>query len=91
MGAYLCIASNDVPPAVSKRIILNINCKYDCILFFNYFIILDFLNMILKKQQIRKRVFVGNLVLVLKRIIFCTQVVIFNNITQSNSLHSTTL
>lgn len=28
MGAYLCIASNDVPPAVSKRIALNVNCKY---------------------------------------------------------------
>lgn len=28
MGAYLCIASNDVPPAVSKRISLNVNCKY---------------------------------------------------------------
>jgi len=28
MGAYLCIASNDVPPAVSKRVTLNINCKY---------------------------------------------------------------
>lgn len=28
MGAYLCIASNDVPPAVSKRITLNVNCKY---------------------------------------------------------------
>ena len=27
MGAYLCIASNDVPPAVSKRIILNVNCE----------------------------------------------------------------
>ncbi|XP_065335016.1 lachesin-like isoform X2 [Cloeon dipterum] len=25
MGAFLCIASNDVPPAVSKRIILNVN------------------------------------------------------------------
>ncbi|XP_063215990.1 lachesin-like [Bacillus rossius redtenbacheri] len=25
MGAYLCIATNDVPPAVSKRITLNIN------------------------------------------------------------------
>ncbi|KAK5638410.1 hypothetical protein RI129_012705 [Pyrocoelia pectoralis] len=24
MGAYLCIASNDVPPAVSKRIVLNV-------------------------------------------------------------------
>lgn len=29
MGAYLCIASNDVPPAVSKRITLNINCKFE--------------------------------------------------------------
>lgn len=27
MGAYLCIASNDVPPAVSKRVILNVNCE----------------------------------------------------------------
>jgi hypothetical protein len=27
MGAYLCIASNNVPPAVSKRIILNVNCE----------------------------------------------------------------
>ncbi|XP_031331354.1 limbic system-associated membrane protein-like, partial [Photinus pyralis] len=26
-GAYLCIASNDVPPAVSKRIVLNINFR----------------------------------------------------------------
>ena len=28
MGAYLCIASNDVPPTVSKRISLNVNCNY---------------------------------------------------------------
>ena len=28
MGAYLCIASNDVPPAVSKRVFLNVHCKY---------------------------------------------------------------
>ncbi|KAG5879085.1 hypothetical protein JTB14_006353 [Gonioctena quinquepunctata] len=28
MGAYLCIASNDVPPAVSKRITLHITCEY---------------------------------------------------------------
>lgn len=27
MGAYLCIASNDVPPAVSKRVSLNVHCK----------------------------------------------------------------
>ena len=28
MGAYLCIARNGVSPAVSKRIILNVDCKY---------------------------------------------------------------
>lgn len=27
MGAYLCIASNDVPPAVSKRVSLSVHCK----------------------------------------------------------------
>ena len=27
MGAYLCIASNGVPPSVSKRIKLNVNCE----------------------------------------------------------------
>lgn len=27
LGAYLCIAKNDVPPAVSKRVFLNVNCK----------------------------------------------------------------
>nr|XP_053641189.1 neurotrimin-like isoform X1 [Cherax quadricarinatus]XP_053641190.1 neurotrimin-like isoform X1 [Cherax quadricarinatus] len=27
MGAYLCIASNDVPPSVSKRITLKVQCK----------------------------------------------------------------
>lgn len=27
MGAYLCIASNGVPPSVSKRILLNVHCK----------------------------------------------------------------
>ena len=29
MGAYMCIASNGVPPAVSKRIQLGIDCKLD--------------------------------------------------------------
>lgn len=28
MGAYLCIASNGVPPTVSKRIMLVVNCEY---------------------------------------------------------------
>ena len=27
MGAYLCIASNDVPPTVSKRIYLHVQCE----------------------------------------------------------------
>lgn len=27
MGAYLCIASNGVPPTVSKRILMVVNCK----------------------------------------------------------------
>ena len=31
MGAYLCIASNDVPPAVSKRIYLHVQCTYHSI------------------------------------------------------------
>ena len=29
MGAYLCIARNGVQPAASKRIILNVDCKYN--------------------------------------------------------------
>lgn len=28
MGAYLCIARNEVPPAVSKRVYLRVNCEY---------------------------------------------------------------
>lgn len=27
MGAYLCIAKNEVPPAVSKRVYLRVNCE----------------------------------------------------------------
>lgn len=27
IGAYLCIASNGVPPSVSKRIVLNVQCE----------------------------------------------------------------
>lgn len=27
MGAYLCIASNGIPPSVSKRVVLIVNCK----------------------------------------------------------------
>jgi len=28
MGAYLCIASNGVPPTVSKRIKVSVDCEY---------------------------------------------------------------
>ena len=28
MGAYMCIASNGVPPAVSKRIKVSVDCKF---------------------------------------------------------------
>ena len=31
MGAYMCIARNGVPPAVSKRIELGIDCKYSMV------------------------------------------------------------
>ena len=32
MGAYMCIARNGVPPAVSKRIELGIDCKMNSVL-----------------------------------------------------------
>lgn len=28
MGAYLCIATNGIPPSVSKRIIVDVECEY---------------------------------------------------------------
>ncbi len=28
MGAYLCIASNGIPPTISKRVMLIVHCKY---------------------------------------------------------------
>lgn len=33
MGSYLCIASNHVPPSVSKRIMLIVHCEYTIISF----------------------------------------------------------
>lgn len=27
-GAYLCIATNGVPPSVSKRILLDVECQF---------------------------------------------------------------
>ena len=29
MGAFMCIASNNVPPTVSRRVSLSVNCKYN--------------------------------------------------------------
>lgn len=29
MGAFMCIANNQVPPAVSRRVVLNVRCKLD--------------------------------------------------------------
>lgn len=28
MGVYLCIATNGVPPSVSKRVVVDVECKY---------------------------------------------------------------
>lgn len=32
MSAYLCIASNGVPPSVSKRIKVSVDCEYACLM-----------------------------------------------------------
>lgn len=29
MGPYLCIASNGIPPSVSKRFVVKVHCKYN--------------------------------------------------------------
>lgn len=34
MGAYLCIASNGIPPTVSKQIKVSVDCKYILYLIF---------------------------------------------------------
>lgn len=36
MGAYLCIASNGVPPSISKRVVLMVQCKFSFILVCEY-------------------------------------------------------
>lgn len=41
MGGYLCIASNGVPPSVSKRYDVQVNCKYDSVCFFLFYFIFD--------------------------------------------------
>ena len=43
MGAYMCIARNGVPPAVSKRIELGIDCEsFDLKMSLKYLCILQF-------------------------------------------------
>ena len=36
MGAFMCIASNNVPPTVSRRVSLSVNCKYFYSIFQTY-------------------------------------------------------
>ena len=36
MGAFMCIARNNVPPAVSRRIVLNVHCKFKTIILVFY-------------------------------------------------------
>jgi hypothetical protein len=33
MGNYLCIATNGVPPSVSKRFAINVHCEYKTVIF----------------------------------------------------------
>lgn len=42
IGAYLCIASNGIPPSVSKRIVLNVQCMtsgIDFLLFLLFYLL----------------------------------------------------
>ena len=36
MGGYLCIASNGVPPSVSKRFDVHVNCEFYLHLFIHF-------------------------------------------------------
>lgn len=39
MAAYLCVASNGVPPSISKRVLLRVQCKNIRFNIFNFFLI----------------------------------------------------
>lgn len=41
MGAYLCIAANGVPPTVSKRIKVSVDCEYKYLCFETVYIVLS--------------------------------------------------
>ena len=52
MGAYLCIASNKIPPSVSKRITLVVECEFNFIRYLTYVaIIIENAATLLKLQQ----------------------------------------
>lgn len=36
MGAYFCVASNGVPPSISKRIMVIVQCKFNIKVVINY-------------------------------------------------------
>jgi hypothetical protein len=52
MGAYLCIASNGVPPSVSKRMKVQVHCELPALLLFSFieFIIKNFLEIARKTK-----------------------------------------
>lgn len=64
-GAYLCIASNGVPPTVSKRIIVVVNCKFSVTqILFQFFaayplfplqFLFEFLEMSEEAEQTKKK------------------------------------
>lgn len=37
MAAYLCVASNGVPPSISKRVMLRVQCKFFLLTFLNHY------------------------------------------------------
>lgn len=55
MGAYLCIASNGVPPSISKRVMLMVQCKY----FYSFTIVITCVSLtlvnIMQSQVFRSR------------------------------------
>lgn len=55
MGAYLCIASNGVPPSISKRVMLMVQCKY----FYSFIIVISSVSLtlvnIMQSQVFRSR------------------------------------
>jgi hypothetical protein len=55
MGTYVCTASNGIPPVASRRITVNINCKYQ-----QYFDILKWYKF--QKSNIKNCKFILNIV-----------------------------